>query len=91
MVLVVVIGEGTFFTLILFWAVFALGLGTGVLTAGMLIVFSGEFCLIGSIAGDELFSFLDDTGVFLDDAGSLGDFFKLGKLWAAHSIANKYQ
>ena len=88
---VVVIVRFSFLTLVLFWAVFALTLGTltfgtGVFTAGALIVFSGDFFEFGSITG-ELVSLT--AWPFLDEAGVLGDFLKFGKLWAAHSIANR--
>jgi hypothetical protein len=100
-VLVVVIVRFSFLTLVLFWAVFpltlgtltlgTLTLGTGVFTAGaLLIVFSGDFFEFGS--GE---SFLEELAsltacTFLDEAGVLGDFLRFGKLWAAHSIANRY-
>ena len=93
---VVVIVRFSFLTLVLFWAVFALTLGTltfgtGVFTAGALIVFSGDFFEFGSITGESFFEELVSLTAwpFLDEAGVLGDFLKFGKLWAAHSIANR--
>ena len=93
---VVVIVRFSFLTLVLFWAVFpltlgTLTLGTGVFTAGaLLIVFSGDFFEFGSGESflEELVSLTACT--FFDEAGVLGDFLRFGKLWAAHSIANRY-